>query len=143
MSPPRIEFVDLARQYHDLKPEMDAAILRAVGRTDYILGEDMREFEKEFAAFNEIPYCIAVASGTDGLHLALMALGLGPGDEVILPANTFIASVLAVTMAGAHPVLVDCDPDRYTMTAEHVERALTPRTKALMPVHLYGHSVDM
>jgi dTDP-4-amino-4,6-dideoxygalactose transaminase len=143
MTHPKIQFVDLIRQYQNLKPELDAAMLRAVGRGDFILGEDMREFEKEFAAFNQVPFCIGVADGTDALHLALLALGVGPGDEVIVPANTFIASVLAISYAGARPVLVDCEPDYSTIDVKAVEHALTPRTKAIMPVHLYGHPADM
>ena len=143
MTATKIQFVDLLRQYHDLKPEIDAAILRAVGRGDFVLGEDMREFEKEFAAFNEVPFCVGVADGTDALHLALLALGVGPGDEVIVPTHTFIASVLAISNTGARPVLVDCDPDYYTVDVKAVERALTSRTKAIMPVHLYGQPADM
>jgi dTDP-4-amino-4,6-dideoxygalactose transaminase len=143
MPSPKVQFVDLLRQYQDLKPEMDAAILRAVGRGDYILGEDTREFEKEFAAFNGAPYCVGVGDGTDALHLALLALGVGPGDEVIVPANTFIASPLAVSMSGAKPVLVDCEPVYHQIDPRAVEQALTPRTKAIMPVHLYGHPADL
>ena len=143
MSQSKIQFVDLLRQYHDLKPEMDAAILCAIGRGDFILGEDVREFEKEFAAFNQAPHCIGVADGTDALHLALLALGIGPGDEVIVPTHTYIASALAISNTGARPVLVDCDPEFYTIDANAVERALTSRTKAIMPVHLYGHPADM
>src|SRR5467141_3617230 len=85
----KIEFVDLRRQYRNLKPEIDAAVLHALGRGDYILGEDTREFEKEFASFVGANYCVGVSDGTDALHLALLALGIGPGDEVIVPANTF------------------------------------------------------
>ncbi len=143
MSQSKIQFVDLLRQYHDLQPEMDAAILRAIGRGDFILGEDVREFEKEFAAFNQAPHCIGVADGTDALHLALLALGVGPGDEVIVPTHTYIASVLAISNTGARPVLVDCDPEYYTIDVQAVESALTSRTKAIMPVHLYGHPADM
>jgi dTDP-4-amino-4,6-dideoxygalactose transaminase len=143
MQPQRIQFVDLVRQYVQLKSEIDAAILNAVGRGDCILGEDTREFEKEFARFNGVPFCIGVADGTDALHLALLALGVGVGDEVIAPANTYIASILAISHAGAIPVLVDCEPDYFQIDVGAVERALTPRTKAIMPVHLYGHPADM
>jgi dTDP-4-amino-4,6-dideoxygalactose transaminase len=139
----KIQFVDLLRQYHNHKPEIDAAILSAVERGDFILGEDTREFENEFAAFNQLPFCIGVANGTDALQLAVLALGLGPGDEVIVPANTYIASVLAISNTGARPVLVDCEPDYYMIDAKAVEKALTPRTKAIMPVHLYGHPAEM
>lgn len=143
MTPPKIQFVDLGRQYRDLQTEMDAAILRAVGRGDYILGEDVREFEKEFAAFNGVPHCIGVSDGTDALHMALRALDVGPGDEVILPTNTFIATALAVSLTGARPVLVDCEPEFHSIDVRAVEQAITPRTKVLMPVHLYGHPADM
>jgi dTDP-4-amino-4,6-dideoxygalactose transaminase len=143
MTQSKIQFVDLLRQYQNLKPELDAAILRAVGRGDFVLGEDVREFEKEFAAFNQVPFCVSVANGTDALHLALLALGIGPGDEVIVPANTFIASEQAISQTGALPVLVDCEPDFFTIDVKTVERALTLRTKAIMPVHLYGHPADM
>ena len=143
MTHPKIQFVDLLRQYHDLKPEMDAAMLRAIGRGDFILGEDVREFEKEFAAFNQVPHCVGVADGTDALHLALLALGIGPGDEMIVPTHTYIASALAISNTGARPVFVDCEPDYYSVDVKAIERALTPRTKAIMPVHLYGHPADM
>jgi dTDP-4-amino-4,6-dideoxygalactose transaminase len=139
----KVQFVNLLRQYCDLKPEIDAAFLHAVGRGDFILGEDTREFEKEFAAFHQVSYCVGVGDGTAALQLALLALGVGPGDEVMVPANTFIASVLAISNTGARPVLVDCDPVYHTMDVKGVERALTSRTKALMPVHLYGHPAEM
>jgi dTDP-4-amino-4,6-dideoxygalactose transaminase len=143
ISPSKIQFVDLIRQYHNHKPEIDAAILGAVERGDFILGEDTREFETEFATFNEASFCVSVANGTDALHLALMALEVGFGDEVIVPANTFIASVLAISYTGARPVMVDCEPEYFTIDSKAVENALTPRTKAIMPVHLYGHPAEM
>jgi dTDP-4-amino-4,6-dideoxygalactose transaminase len=139
----RIQFVDLLRQYHNLQPEMDAAILRAVGRGDFILGQDVREFEREFAAFSNTEHCIGVGDGTDALHLALRGLGIGPGDEVIVPTHTYIASALAVTCSGASPVFADCDPDYFTIDLASIEKALSPRTRAIMPVHLYGHPADM
>jgi len=138
-----LKFVDLLRQYRKLKPEIDAAVLRALGRGDYILGEDTCEFEKEFAHFVGANRCVGVSDGTDALHLALLALGVGPDDEVIVPANTFIATILAISCAGARPVLVDCEPEYFTIDVESVERALTTRTKALIPVHLYGHPANM
>src|SRR3954468_5616257 len=110
MQPARIQFVDLRRQYESLQPEMDSAILRAVGRGDFILGEDTLAFEKEFADLLEVAQCIGVGDGTDALPLALRGLGIGAGHEAILPVNTFIATALAVSNAGATPVLVDCEP---------------------------------
>lgn len=143
MSHDRIEFVDLARQYASLQSELDAAVLRAVGRGDYILGEDLQAFEQEFAAFLDVPHAIGVGDGTDALCLALRALGIGAGDEVIVPANTFIATALAVSNAGARPVLVDCEPQFYNLDVAAARAAITPRTKAIIPVHLYGQPADM
>jgi dTDP-4-amino-4,6-dideoxygalactose transaminase len=139
----KIQFVDLAAQYRILKPEIDAALLRAVARGDFILGEDVTLFETEFAAFCRAAHCVSVANGTEALQLALLAAGVGPGDEVITSAHTFIASVLAIHQVGAKPVLVDCDPRYYTLAPESIERALTPRTRAILPVHLYGQPADM
>jgi dTDP-4-amino-4,6-dideoxygalactose transaminase len=139
----RVEFVDLRRQYHNIKTEIDAAVLNALARGDYILGEDEREFEREFAEFLGAKYCVGVSDGTDALHLALRALEIGSGDEVIVPANTFIATVLAVSCAGARPILVDCEPDYFQINVNAIESAITPRTKAIIPVHLYGHPADM
>lgn len=139
----KIQFVDLQRQYRAIQPEIDEALLRAVRRGDYILGEDTAAFEREFAAFLGVPHCLGVGDGTDALHLALLALGIGPGDEVIVQANTYIASVLAISQTGARPVLVDCEPEFGQIDVSAVERALTPRTKAVLPVHLYGHPADM
>src|SRR5262249_51177662 len=119
------------------------AILRAVGRGDYILGEDTQEFEREFAAFLDVPQCVGVGDGTDALHLALRGLGISAGDEVILPANTFIATALAVSNAGATPVLVDCEPDYYNIDVAAIEPAITKNTKAIIPVHLYGQPANM
>lgn len=141
-----IQFVDLKRQYSEHREELEQAVLRALARGDYILGEDTRLFEQEFAEFlapAEQLNCIGVADGTDALHLALLAVGIQPGDEVIVPANTFIASVLAISNCGAKPVLVDCDPEYYTIDVNKVERAITRKTKAILPVHLYGHPADM
>jgi dTDP-4-amino-4,6-dideoxygalactose transaminase len=139
----RIQFVDLLRQHEVLQPELDAAILRAVKRGDYILGEDTQVFEEEFAAYLGAPHCVGVGDGTDALCLALRALGIGAGDQVIVPANTFIATALAVTHCGATPVLVDCEPRYYNIDVTALAKAITPRTKAIIPVHLYGHPADM
>lgn len=138
-----IKFVDLVRQYNNLKNEVDAVITTSLGRGDFILGIDVQEFEKEFAFFNKIEYCVGVADGTDALHLALLSLGIGKGDEVIVPTHTYIASALAISSTGAKPVFVDCDPVYYTIDIQGIEKALTSKTKAIMPVHLYGHPADM
>jgi dTDP-4-amino-4,6-dideoxygalactose transaminase len=143
MQPERIQFVDLQAQYRGIQAEVDEAVRRVLSRCEFILGEDVRLFEEEFAAFCGAPHCVSVANGTDALHLALLACGVGPGDEVITCAHTFIATVLAIAQTGARPVLVDCDPRSYTIDVTRIERALTPRTKAIMPVHLYGQPADM
>jgi dTDP-4-amino-4,6-dideoxygalactose transaminase len=139
----RVHFVDLLRQYEQIKPELDAAFLRAIERGDYILGEDTEAFEQEFAAYLGVPHCVGVGDGTDALCLALRALGVGAGDEVIVPANTFIATALAVSQAGAQPVLVDCEPQYYNIDVDAVEAAISSRTRAIIPVHLYGQPADM
>jgi dTDP-4-amino-4,6-dideoxygalactose transaminase len=138
----KIPFVDLRAQHAGLRPEIDAAISRVLDHADFILGADLEAFEAEFAQFCGARYCVGVSSGTSALRLALQAAGVGPGDEVIVPANTYIATAIAVSDAGAIPVLVDVD-DRYLMTAAAVEAALTPRTKAIVPVHLYGRLADV
>lgn len=143
MSAGKIPFVDLGQQYQALKSEIDAAVTAGMGRGDFILGEDVAAFEREFAAFCRAEHCIGVSDGVDALQLALRVLGIGRGDEVILPTHTFIATALAVWQAGAKPVLVDVDPRYYTMDPEATARAITSRTKALMPVHLYGQPADM
>lgn len=143
MTNDKIQFVDLQTQYQNLKAEIDSAVLKIFARGDFILGEDVKLFEEEFAAYCRAPHCISVANGTDALHLALLACGIGPGDEVITCTHTFIASVIAIHAAGAKPVLVDCDPQFYTIDPAAVERAITPRTKAIIPVHLYGQPADM
>lgn len=143
MPTPKIPFVDLQSQYQALKPEVDAALAAVCARGDFILGEEVRRFEEEFAGFCRAPHCVAVANGTDALHLALRACGVGPGDEVITCTHTFVATVIAIHAAGARPVLVDCEPEYYTLDVAAVARAVTPRTRAILPVHLYGQPADL
>ena len=126
-----------------LMDELLAAVERVARQGAFILGSEVEEFESEFAAYCERQEAIGVASGTDALALSLKALGVGPGDEVIVPSNTFIATAEAVTIAGATPRLVDVDPETHLITAAIVERAIGPRTAAVIPVHLYGRTVDM
>jgi dTDP-4-amino-4,6-dideoxygalactose transaminase len=140
---PQVRFVDLAAQYSTIAQEIDEAISKVVRRTDFILGCDVSLFEEEFAAFCEAKYAVAVDSGLSALELALRAYGIGPGDKVITAANTFIATALAISNTGAVPVLIDVHPQTYTMDIEALEQAMTPRTKAIIPVHLYGQSADM
>src|SRR5262245_54287491 len=129
-----IPFVDLEAQYAAIAAEADAAILAALRRTDYVLGWDVELFEEEYAAYCQTGHAIGVDNGTSALELALRAYAIGPGDEVITAANTFIATALAVSFAGATPVLVDNDPETYTIDTRLIEAAITPRTKAIVPV---------
>lgn len=138
-----IPLVDLQRQQADLAPRIEAALRAVCARADFILGAAVQEFEQAFAAYLGVRHVVGVASGTDALHLALRALGVGPGDEVIVPANTFIATALAVTYCGATPVLVDCDLGTALIDASAAEAAVTPRTRAVVPVHLYGQPADV
>jgi dTDP-4-amino-4,6-dideoxygalactose transaminase len=142
-APVEVPFVDLKRQYASIKEEVDGALLDAVASTQYILGEEVERFEREFAAYCDAGECVGVGSGTAALQLALEALEVGPGDEVIAPANTFIASVLPVLRLGARPVLVDCDSASAAIDVEQAAAAVTERTKALLAVHLYGHPADL
>jgi dTDP-4-amino-4,6-dideoxygalactose transaminase len=138
-----IPLVDLKAQYLSIKSEIERAILRVIDNTDFILGKEVELFEKEFASFSEAKYGIGVASGTDALHLSLFALGIGSGDEVITAANTFVATVLAISYVGARPVLVDINPDNYNLDVSLLKKAITKRTKAIIPVHLFGQPADM
>ncbi|RME35204.1 MAG: DegT/DnrJ/EryC1/StrS family aminotransferase, partial [Thermoflexia bacterium] len=138
-----IPVFDLTRQYAGLKEEIDAAIGRVLARGRFILGEEVATFEEEFAAACGVACAVGVASGTDALHLALRACGIGPGDEVITVSHTAVATVAAIELAGARPVLVDVDPRRYTMDPARVEERITPRTRAILPVHLYGCPADL
>ena len=134
---------DLKAQYHSIKAEIDAALERTLETSQFILGCEVAAFEEEFAALCQASYAIGVNSGTSALHLALIAAGIGPGDEVITVPFTFVATVAAIDYAGARPVFVDIEPVSYTMDVVRIEAAITPRTKAILPVHLYGHPADM
>ena len=138
-----IPMVDLKGQYHALKDEIDAGLLAALENTQFILGPNVRAFEEEAAAFLGARHAVGVASGTDALHLALIAAGIGAGDEVITTPFTFIATAEAIRYVGAVPVFVDIDPRSFNLDLNQVEAALTPKTKALLPVHLFGQPMDM
>jgi dTDP-4-amino-4,6-dideoxygalactose transaminase len=138
-----IAFVDLAAQYRSIKPEIDAAIATVLEQTAFIGGAHVKRFEEAFARYCEVANCVGVANGTDALYVALRTLGIGPGDEVITAANSFIATSEAITMAGAQVVFVDIDPATYTIDVNRIEEKITPRTKAIVPVHLYGQPADM
>ena len=138
-----IPYADLRRQYRAIKPEIDEAVLRVLDSTQFILGEEVVAFEREFAAYCGTADAIGVNSGTSALHLALLAAGIGPGDEVITVPFTFVATAAAIVYTGATPVFVDIDRETFTMAPGAIEQVITPRTKAIMPVHLYGHAADM
>jgi dTDP-4-amino-4,6-dideoxygalactose transaminase len=139
----QVPFVDLSAQYPTIALEINEAIAKVIRDTDFILGREVGLFEEEFAAYCEAKYAVGVDSGTSALELALRAYEIGPGDEVITAANTFIASALAISHTGAKPVLVDVDPFTYTIDVVGIAKAITPRTKAILPVHLYGHPAHM
>ena len=139
----KVPMVDLHVQYESLKEEVDAAIDNVLDSTTFILGPEVERFERAYAAYHGIGHCIAVSNGTDALTLTLRALGIGEDDEVITTCHTFSATLEAICHVGARPVLVDIDPDLYTMRVDQVERLVTERTRAILPVHLYGHPVDM
>lgn len=141
--PGRVELVDLAAQYRTIRPEVDAAIQRILDNTSFILGDEVKAFEAAWAAHVGTAGAVGVSSGTAAIELALRALGIGPGDEVITPAHTFIATAEAVTNVGARPVFADIDPTTYDIDPDHVESLVTPRTKAIVPVHLYGQPADL
>lgn len=138
-----IPLVDLRAQHEQVRDEVQEGWDAVLGNTSFIQGAAVAEFEASFAEFSGVRHCVGVANGTDALELALRALGIGPGDEVIVPANTFIASPLAVARAGATPVLVDQVADTHLIDVEQVADAITPRTRAIMPVHLYGQVAPM
>jgi dTDP-4-amino-4,6-dideoxygalactose transaminase len=138
-----VPFLDLTLQHRVLRSEISAAVERTLDRGDFILGVPLAEFEREFARYCDCEFAVGVSSGTAALHLALVALGVGAGDEVVTVPNSFIATVESILYTGATPVLVDVDPDTFCLDPSQFERAITPRTKAVVPVHLYGQPCDM
>jgi len=138
-----VPFLDLKAQYQQMKPEIDAAIARAIESAQFVLGPEVVAFEERFASYCDVKHCLAVNSGTSALHLALLAAGIGSGDEVITVSMTFVATTAAVLYSGAKPVFIDVDPVTWTMDPSLIEAAITPRTKAILPVHLHGLMADM
>jgi len=138
-----IPLVNLVGQYVNLRHEILPAMENVILKGNFILGEEVGLFEKEFAKYCGVKYCVGVASGTDALHLSIKALGIGPGDEVITAANTFIATAFAISYTGADPVLVDVTSTDYNIDANLIEEAITERTKAIIPVHLFGQPAEM
>jgi dTDP-4-amino-4,6-dideoxygalactose transaminase len=139
----KVPFLDLKAQYLSIKPEIDAAIAGVLESSQFVLGEEVAAFEREFAAYSGAEFGVALNSGTSALHLAFLAAGIGPGDEVLTIPHTFVATVAAIRYTGAREVFVDIDPASFTMDPARVEAAITPRTKAIVPVHLYGQPADM
>ena len=133
-----VSFLDLKTQYKSIKPEIDTAIQKVLDSTAFVLGPAVAEFEKEFAKMYNVNYCLGTSSGTDGNHPALWNLGIGSGDEVIIPADTFIATAWGATLCGEKPVFVDCDSQSYNIDPYKVEKSITKKTKAIVAVHLYG-----
>ncbi|MDZ4844804.1 MAG: DegT/DnrJ/EryC1/StrS family aminotransferase [Chitinophagales bacterium] len=138
-----IPFVSFLPMHAAIKAEMQSAFDGVYDSNFYILGKEVEKFEKSYAKFNQVSNCIGVSNGLDALHLSLKALGIGKGDEVIVPANTYIATLLAVSYVGATPVLVEPDLTTYNISPQHIEAAITLQTKAIMPVHLYGQACEM
>jgi len=139
----QVPFLDLKVQYNSIKSEVDSAIQQVIDNTAFILGKAVSDFEKDFAEAHSVKHCIGTSSGTDGNHIALWALDIKPGDEIIIPVNTFIATAWGATLCGAKPVFVDCHPVSYNLDPEKLEAAITPKTKAIVAVHLYGQPADM
>ena len=137
-----VPFLDFQALHAELKPRLDAAYARVRDSGHFILGPECEEFESEFAAYCGVRHCIGVANGLDALFLSLKAMNIGPGDEVIVPANTYIATWLAVSYAGARPIPVEPDAS-FNIDPLKIEAALTPKTRAIMPVHLYGRPANM
>ena len=138
-----VPFLDLGAAYREIQAELESAVLASLRSGWYIGGQDVEAFEEEFAAFTETQHCVGVANGLDALRLALIAMGIGAGDEVIVPSNTFIATWLAVSQSGATPIPVEPVESTYNLDPGRIEAAITPRTKAILPVHLYGQPADL
>jgi dTDP-4-amino-4,6-dideoxygalactose transaminase len=139
----RVPFLELKPAYLELREEFDEAYRRVMDSGRYLLGRELEAFESEFALYCGAAHCLGVGNGLDAIHLILRGYGFGPGDEVIVPSHTFIASWLGVTFAGARPVPVEVNPQTYNLDPGRIERAITPRTKAILAVHLYGQTADM
>src|SRR4051794_19099600 len=143
MEKTRVPYSDLRSQYQGIKGEIDAAVSRVLDTCQFVLGPEVALFEDEFGRYSGTSDCVALNSGTSALHLALLAAGVGPGDEVITVPFTFIATVAAILYTGARPVLVDIDPRTFTMDPASIAAVISSRTKAIVPVHLYGQTADM
>ena len=139
----KVEFYGHVRQYRNIQKEIDANIQQVLLSAQYVMGPMLKQFEQELAAYHGMKYAVGVGNGTDAIWLTLMALGIGPGDEVITHPNTFFATAEAIWIAGATAVFVDCDPRTKCIDPAKIEAAIAPKTKAIVPVHLYGQCADM
>jgi dTDP-4-amino-4,6-dideoxygalactose transaminase len=139
----KVNFIDLKGQYLSIKEEIDKIISQVINSTQYVSGVFVESFEQQFAKIHEVKYCVCVNSGTSALHVSLMALNIGAGDEVIVPTYTFFATPEAVSLVGATPVFIDCDPTYFNMEPPKIEKAITDKTKAIIPVHLFGQPVQL
>ncbi|MFY9730095.1 MAG: DegT/DnrJ/EryC1/StrS family aminotransferase [Candidatus Acidiferrales bacterium] len=139
----KVPLLDLKAEYHELREQILPALDRVCENSAFVLGEEVEQFEREFASYCDVKHCVALSSGTAALHLGLLALGVQPGDEVITSPNTFLATAEAITYCGARPVFVDIDPATANLDPARIERAVTPRTRAIIPIHLYGRPADM
>jgi dTDP-4-amino-4,6-dideoxygalactose transaminase len=139
----KVPVLDLKAEYHELREQILPALDRVCENSAFVLGEEVEQFEREFASYCDVKHCVALSSGTAALHLGLLALGVQPGDEVITSPNTFLATAEAITYCGARPVFVDIDPSTANLDPAQIERAVTPRTRAIIPIHLYGRPADM
>src|SRR5512142_3008644 len=142
-SPEPVPYLDLPAQMRGIRKDIDAAIARTLDNCSFCLGPDVAQFEKDFARYCGAEHCVAFNSGTSALHIAMLLLKVGPGDEVITSPSSFVATSWAISYVGAKPVYVDIDEATFNLDPARVERAITPRTKAIMPVHLYGHPADL
>lgn len=138
-----VQFIDLSEQYKIIKNEIDTGLKQVFEKGNFILGQEAKDFENEFAKYCDAKYGVGVNSGTDALYLAVAALDIGEGDEVILPTFTFIATALCISYTGAKPVFVDIEEDTYNIDPKKIEKAITKRTKAIIPVHIYGQPANM
>jgi dTDP-4-amino-4,6-dideoxygalactose transaminase len=139
----KVPLLDLKGEYHELRDQILPALDSVCEKSAFVLGEEVEQFEHEFASYCDVKHCVALSSGTAALHLGLLALGVQPGDEVITSPNTFLATAEAITYCGARPVFVDIDPSTANLDPARIERSVTPRTRAIIPIHLYGRPADM
>lgn len=139
----KVKFMKLNEQHKSIKPEIDTAIERVLDNSSFILGSEVEDFEKQFASYNKTKHCIGISSGTSALTLSLKALNIKPGDEIITPVNSFIATSVAISSVGAKPVFIDINKDTYNIDHTKIKKKITSKTKAILPVHLYGQSLNM